>query len=389
MLAIHGNFISANAKSQINVTDQILGRLNGNIKQIFAQMIPEMEKTFTPAQQEVEKLIEMDIYPRFIRHQLTLSASKALATNKNQYSGLGDCFVLTDPRKADNPIVYASDGFVQVTGYSRREIIPRNCRFLQNHQTDLQSVTRIRNSIHDPAEHLELLLNQRKTGEPFWNLLYTCPLYSEGRLTFFLGGQINVSSTVHSTSDVLSILAEGQEESVQPSSRNSTKRERSSLFSSMRRPPRIADTPDATGMEQQLLKTLDRMQLNEQKYAFYSAYSKYIIVEAEKRIITFCSKGVLDMLVFGEVKPATATIGQDIFKYLSHHASGTMLKDFKARAKVSIKHGQATSLDISLRTLRANRLETFSSHWTPLKDEKHMVGFVVVTFGSVRDREKP
>ena len=104
---------------------------------------------------------------------MTLSVTRALATNKNKYAGLGDCFVLTNPSKADNPIVYASDGFVKVTGYERNEIIPRNCRFLQTRQTDRESVARIKKSLDKPAESVELLLNERKDGEPFWNLLYT------------------------------------------------------------------------------------------------------------------------------------------------------------------------------------------------------------------------
>ncbi len=74
--------------------------------------------------------------------------------------------------KADNPIVYASDGFIKVTGYSRSDIIPRNCRFLQGNYTDIAAVKRLKASIDGRQESVELLLNYRKTGEPFWNLLY-------------------------------------------------------------------------------------------------------------------------------------------------------------------------------------------------------------------------
>ena len=73
---------------------------------------------------------------------------------------------------ADNPIVFASDGFVKVTGYSRADIIPRNCRFLQGTHTDHTAVRRLKSSIGANKDSVELLLNYRKTGEPFWNLLY-------------------------------------------------------------------------------------------------------------------------------------------------------------------------------------------------------------------------
>lgn len=73
---------------------------------------------------------------------------------------------------ADNPIVYASDGFVSVTGYSRTDVVPRNCRFLQGNHTDRTATRRLKASIENREETVELLLNYKKNGEPFWNLLY-------------------------------------------------------------------------------------------------------------------------------------------------------------------------------------------------------------------------
>lgn len=39
--------------------------------------------------------------------------------------------VLAGCRERDNPIVYASEGFYTMTGYSQSEVIGKNCRFLQ------------------------------------------------------------------------------------------------------------------------------------------------------------------------------------------------------------------------------------------------------------------
>lgn len=66
----------------------------------------------------------------------------------------------------------ASDGFVKVTGYQRSEIVPRNCRFLQGTHTDRAPVRRLKAAIAGREESVELLLNYKKSGEPFWNLLY-------------------------------------------------------------------------------------------------------------------------------------------------------------------------------------------------------------------------
>ena len=107
-----------------------------------------------------------------------MSATKALAGDRSKYAGLGDCFVLTNPAIADNPIVHVSDGFVKVTGYTRTDIIPRNCRFLQGKHTDRQPVKRIKVGIDGKQESVELLLNYKKNGEPFWNLLYISKIYA-------------------------------------------------------------------------------------------------------------------------------------------------------------------------------------------------------------------
>jgi PAS domain-containing protein len=37
-------------------------------------------------------------------------------------------FVITDPRIPDNPIIFASDSFLELTEYTREEILGRNCR---------------------------------------------------------------------------------------------------------------------------------------------------------------------------------------------------------------------------------------------------------------------
>ena len=40
-------------------------------------------------------------------------------------------FIITDPSIPDNPIIFASQGFLDLTGYPMNEVLGRNCRFLQ------------------------------------------------------------------------------------------------------------------------------------------------------------------------------------------------------------------------------------------------------------------
>jgi PAS domain S-box-containing protein len=262
--------------------------------------LPSLETIFLGAQEHVEKLLASDIYPRFVKHQVTATATMALADHRERYQGLGDCFCMTDPNKADNPILYASDGFISVTGYSRKDIIPRNCRFLQGELTDPSATRRLRASIDSCEETVELLLNYRKNGDPFWNLLYVAPLFNEGgEVAFFLGGQINCSTTIHSCTDVLKALSTNDDEldkldeipamKNKPASirsRDSGKdgpgaKTRSTFFKSWRK-YNAASLPaaskitvrDEAGMEGELINRVAKLSLKTQVEAFYTAYSK-------------------------------------------------------------------------------------------------------------------
>lgn len=49
-------------------------------------------------------------------------------------------FCITNATAPDNPIVYASPGFLELTGYDMHAILGHNCRFLQGPDTDGKEV---------------------------------------------------------------------------------------------------------------------------------------------------------------------------------------------------------------------------------------------------------
>jgi hypothetical protein len=53
------------------------------------------------------------------------------------------CFCITNACAFDCPIVYASPGFLELTGYPVSEVLGRNCRFLQGPDTDQKEVCRL------------------------------------------------------------------------------------------------------------------------------------------------------------------------------------------------------------------------------------------------------
>jgi len=102
--------------------------------------------------------------------------------------------VITDPRKPDNPIVFANDSFCRLSGYPRDEIIGRNCRFLQGADTDPEAVRQIREAVLERRSVQIDVLNYRKTGEPFWNRLLLGPVRDlNGEVAYFFASQVDVT----------------------------------------------------------------------------------------------------------------------------------------------------------------------------------------------------
>uniref|UniRef100_B0T127 Signal transduction histidine kinase n=1 Tax=Caulobacter sp. (strain K31) TaxID=366602 RepID=B0T127_CAUSK len=102
--------------------------------------------------------------------------------------------IVTDARQSDNPIVFANDAFLALTGYDLDEVIGRNCRFLQGLETDPDQVDRLRQAVAQGEEVALELLNYRKDGSTFWNALYLSPVRGEtGEVLYFFGTLRDIS----------------------------------------------------------------------------------------------------------------------------------------------------------------------------------------------------
>ncbi|ORY02453.1 hypothetical protein BCR34DRAFT_81245 [Clohesyomyces aquaticus] len=163
------------------------------------------------AKQAFDVLVREDL-PAYIAHifiqVVSVSVQRRVTGNlppmlREASEGLAEVFCLSDPSRADNPIVFASEEFHRTTQYGVGYAIGRNCRFLQGPRTNPHSVRRLREAIKDGKEINEVFLNYRRDGSPFLNLLMMTGLFdSRGTLRYFLGAQVDVSGLARDCTDL-------------------------------------------------------------------------------------------------------------------------------------------------------------------------------------------
>nr|EES52601.1 MAG: diguanylate cyclase/phosphodiesterase with PAS/PAC and GAF sensor(s) [Leptospirillum ferrodiazotrophum] len=97
----------------------------------------------------------------------------------------------------DGKILFVNESFTTITGYSQEEVQGKNLRILQGEGTESKTVEEIRRAIEGERPFRGQILNYRKDGSPFWNLLTISPVRDEsGRLVEFVGVQRDVTEIV-------------------------------------------------------------------------------------------------------------------------------------------------------------------------------------------------
>lgn len=106
--------------------------------------------------------------------------------------------VVSDPRQPDDPIVLANQAFLNMCGYTKEEVLGRNCRFLQGADTSQAALDAVREALAKEHEITVELLNYRRDGSSFWNELFISPVHDDdGKLLYYFASQKDVTVEHH------------------------------------------------------------------------------------------------------------------------------------------------------------------------------------------------
>jgi len=88
--------------------------------------------------------------------------------------------VFTDATEPDNPIIFANDSFLSLTGYNREEVLGKSFNFLMAHAADAEALARIKAEFEGSSNSGTEILYRRKDGSEFWSAVFISPVRDAG-----------------------------------------------------------------------------------------------------------------------------------------------------------------------------------------------------------------
>ncbi len=115
-------------------------------------------------------------------------------------------FCITDPSLPDNPIIFASKAFLDLTKYKSSDVIGRNCRFLQGPETDQAQVRALGQGIAQGIDTSCVLLNYKADGTKFYNQIFVAALRDiNNKIINYVGVQLEIKKSTNPSNQLVTI----------------------------------------------------------------------------------------------------------------------------------------------------------------------------------------
>lgn len=102
--------------------------------------------------------------------------------------------VFTDATEPHNPIIFANDSFLFLTGYEREEVLGKSFNFLMAHGADVQAQELIKSEFEGKSASGSEVLYRRKDGSEFWAGIFISPVRDEtGNVVQYFASFVDLS----------------------------------------------------------------------------------------------------------------------------------------------------------------------------------------------------
>uniref|UniRef100_A0AAR2M0E5 Voltage-gated delayed rectifier potassium channel KCNH4 n=1 Tax=Pygocentrus nattereri TaxID=42514 RepID=A0AAR2M0E5_PYGNA len=122
-----------------------------------------------------------------------------LDTIATRFDGTHSNFILANAQVSKGfPIVYCSDGFCELTGFARTEVMQQSCacKFLYGPETSEHVILHVDAALEERSELKEEIMFYKKNGSVFWCLLDVVPIKNEkGDVVLFLASFKDITDT--------------------------------------------------------------------------------------------------------------------------------------------------------------------------------------------------
>jgi PAS domain S-box-containing protein len=103
--------------------------------------------------------------------------------------------VFTDATASGNPIIFANDSFLTLTGYSRKEVLGQSFNFLMTHAADSDALAKIEAEFLGTSGGGSEISYRRKDGSTFWAGLFISPVRLEnGDIVQYFASFVDLSA---------------------------------------------------------------------------------------------------------------------------------------------------------------------------------------------------
>lgn len=125
--------------------------------------------------------------------------AQALSLREQALASSNNGIMITLSKADDHSIVYVNPAFERITGYTAKEVIGREGRFLVRDDLAQPGLNEIRNALREQRAGHAVLRNYRKDGSLFWNELFISPIsdLSRHETTHFVSIINDVSERIH------------------------------------------------------------------------------------------------------------------------------------------------------------------------------------------------